>query len=152
VDRGDEATLASVYHPDGTDDHGTFSGPGHRFAAWAVGGAAKVWHSSHHTVHNVMIEWRTADVAHVESYVLGFNRRRGEPGSVEVFAGRYLDRFERRDGEWKIAHRKAIRDVDTLLDRRAWAGKIPEGGRLPDDWLYRPDAAGIGDGATDRSG
>jgi hypothetical protein len=50
-----------------------------------------------------------------------------------VFAGRYLDRFERRDGHWKISHRRALRDVDTLVDRRRWAGKIPEGARFPDD-------------------
>jgi ketosteroid isomerase-like protein len=151
VDRGDEGALASVYHPDATDDHGTFTGPAREFATWAVGGAAKVWHSSHHTVHNVMIDWLSADVAHVESYVLGLNRRLGDPGAVEVFAGRYLDRFERRHGEWKIAHRKAIRDVDTLLDRRGWAGKIPEGGRLPDDWLYRPEDAGLGGASGARS-
>jgi hypothetical protein len=28
---------------------------------------------------------------------------------LDIF-GRYLDRFERRDGEWRIAHRKVIFD------------------------------------------
>jgi hypothetical protein len=144
VDRCDEATLAAVYHSDGTDDHGTFSGPGREFASWAVRGAAKVWHSSHHTVHNVIVDWVSDDVALVESCVLAFNRRSGEGGAIEVFAGRYLDRFERRDGAWRIAHRKAVRDVDTLVERQGWAGKIPQGGRFPDDLLYRPDASGVG--------
>jgi ketosteroid isomerase-like protein len=136
VDRCDEATLRSVYHEDATDDHGTFVGPAHEFASWAVAGAAKFWHSSHHTVHNVLVEWLSDDVATVESYVLAFNRRAGEDGAVEVFAGRYVDRFERRGDEWRIAHRRALRDVDTLTERRGWAGKIPEGSRFPDDPVY----------------
>ena len=32
VDRGDAALVASVYHPDGTDDHGSFKGLGVDFA------------------------------------------------------------------------------------------------------------------------
>lgn len=143
VDRCDLDTLTSVYHPDATDDHGTFRGPAHEFAAWAVQGARQFWHSSHHSVHNVLVEWISEDAAHVESYVLGFNRRLSDPshppddGVVEVFAGRYVDRFERRLGLWKIAHRQALRDVDTLLDRQRWAGRIPEGARFPDDPVYQ---------------
>ena len=136
VDRCDEAALRSAYHDDATDDHGTFTGLAWEFAAWAVRGARRSWHSSHHTVHNVIVEWTGQDRAEVESYVLAFNRRAGEGGPVEVFAGRYLDRFERRAGEWRIAQRVALRDVDTLLDHRGWAGRIPQGCRLPDDPLY----------------
>ena len=137
VDRCDEATLADVYHPDATDDHGTFVGSAREFAAWVVRGATEFWHSSHHTVHNVIVDWTGPDTARVESYVLAFNWRRGDTEAVEVFAGRYVDRFERRRGVWKIAERKALRDVDTLLERRRWAGKIPEGARFPDDPIYK---------------
>jgi hypothetical protein len=31
-----------------------------------------------------------------------------------VAAGRYLDRFERREGEWKISHRHAVYDWSTV--------------------------------------
>lgn len=143
VDRCDEATLAAVYHPDAIDDHGTFTGPAHEFAAWAVVGAAQAWESSNHSVHNVIIDWLDDDTAKVESYVLGINLRAARAGAgdgdgqqIEVFAGRYVDRFERRNGRWRISHRRAIRDVDTLLDRRRWAGRIPAGGRFPDDPVY----------------
>ncbi|MDH4143726.1 MAG: nuclear transport factor 2 family protein [Acidimicrobiia bacterium] len=143
VDRVDAAELAACYHDDGTDDHGTFRGLGTDFARWATGGAADVWAASHHTVHNVIVEWVEPDVAHVESYVLAFNHRTpaadGSDGPVEVFAGRYLDRFERRDGRWRIQHRRALRDVDSLVERRRWAGKIPAGARRPDDGLYAAD-------------
>ncbi|MFN0026814.1 MAG: nuclear transport factor 2 family protein [Acidimicrobiales bacterium] len=144
VDRCDVDTLASCYHPDGTDDHGTFVGNGGDFAVWATTGAAKVWAASHHSVHNVMIDWVNDDVAGVESYVLGFNHRLprapsdpGSDGDIELFAGRYLDRFERRDGVWRIAHRLALRDVDTLIPRQRWAGRITPGARKPHDPLYR---------------
>jgi hypothetical protein len=148
VDRCDEATLAAVYHEDATDDHGTFVGPAREFATWAVRGAQQYWHSSHHSVHNVLVEWLGDDVAHVESYVLAFNRRAGDRDAVEVFAGRYVDRFERREGVWRIAHRIARRDVDTLVGHQGWAGKIPEGARHPDDVLYRAEWLS---GPTDRA-
>lgn len=143
VDRCDEAELAGVYHPDGTDDHGTFSGNGRDFAAWASKGGKRFWTASHHTVHNVIIEWAGDDIAEVECYVLAFNQRAegierpdGGSGRVEVFAGRYLDRFERRDGVWLIAHRQALRDVVTVLDAESWADRIHAGARMPDDALY----------------
>jgi hypothetical protein len=153
VDRCDEETLAGCYHEDSVDDHGTFVGPGKEFARWAARGASRSWAASHHSVHNVVVEWVDDDHAHVESYVLAFNLRPASPeqrvepaggtapdgdGTVEVFAGRYVDRFERREGRWRIAHRLALRDVDTLVERRRWAGKIRAGGRYPDDPAYRP--------------
>lgn len=144
VDRCDVDTLAACYHTDGTDDHGTFVGSGQDFAVWATSGAAKVWAASHHSVHNVLIEWLGDDVAQVECYVLGFNHRRNADanidGDIEVFAGRYLDRFDRRESTWRIAHRLAVRDVDTLIPRQRWAGKITPGARKPDDPLYRAQA------------
>lgn len=80
VDRCDEAELAGVYHPDGTDDHGTFSGKGSDFATWACQGGRRFWEASNHTV----------------------------------------------------------RDVVTVVDAELWAERIPTGGRMPDDALYRP--------------
>jgi hypothetical protein len=32
-----------------------------------------------------------------------------------IAAGRYLDRFERRNGEWKIAHRQACYDWNSSV-------------------------------------
>lgn len=148
VDRADVDELAGVYHTDGTDDHGTFSGLGSDFAAWACRGGVRFWTASHHSVHNVIVDWVDGDTADVESYVLAFNqrtadvaRRDGGAGRVEVFAGRYLDRFERRDGVWLIAHRQAIRDVVTVVDAESWGELIPSGARKPDDALYQSSSA-----------
>ena len=34
---------------------------------------------------------------------------------VNLFAGRYVDRFERRDGEWRIARRTVVHDWSRQL-------------------------------------
>lgn len=119
VDRGDVALLKSVYHPDATDDHGTFVGSGHDFATALVPSMDGGTLSSQHHVTNVLIE-RDGNCANVESYVLAFHPVRDEDGEVHAVAGcRYLDRFEKREGAWRIADRRVVMD----LSRRALAGE-----------------------------
>jgi hypothetical protein len=52
------------------------------------------------------------DVAHAETYTLAFYREPAADGSRSnraVFLRvRYLDRVERRDGEWRIAYRRVV--------------------------------------------
>ena len=49
------------------------------------------------------------DVAHTETYYMfvGMNRE-GEP--LVMSGGRYIDRFEKRDGRWAVAARLCVRD------------------------------------------
>ena len=48
--------------------------------------------------------------------------------------GRYLDRFERRDGQWRIAHRLVVVDLATLLPESNFMPSRPDlGHRGPDD-------------------
>jgi ketosteroid isomerase-like protein len=111
VDRGDVALLKSVYHPDATDDHGTFVGSGHAFAEALVEGMDQGSVPSQHHVTNVLIE-REGDRARVESYVLAFHPVPRDGGEVHALAGaRYLDRFEKRDGAWKISDRRVVMDL-----------------------------------------
>lgn len=63
--------------------------------------------SSTHMVSNVMIEVN-GDRAVSECHFLAHHRRAREGAAGEeedVLKGRYLDRFERRDGAWRIANR-----------------------------------------------
>ncbi len=54
---------------------------------------------------NVLIEFHAKDRAFVETYVLVLQRF----GDRRVTASaRYLDRFERRGGEWRVAHRTLV--------------------------------------------
>lgn len=113
VDRCDAELVRSAYHPDATDDHGYWKGRGWDFAAFIV--AAKLadndWTT--HAVRNVLVEVDTdvAHVAHVESYVEA-SLKPHDVDEVRVFVGRYVDRFELRDGDWLIADRVVVHDWD----------------------------------------
>lgn len=108
VDRLDRELLLSVYHEDAVDDHGMFVGTREEFADWVVGMHGATHFSHQHCLFNHSCEL-DGDVAHAETYYMfaGMNRS-GAPLSMS--GGRYLDRFERRDGIWAIAARVCVRD------------------------------------------
>ena len=58
---------------------------------------------------------------------------------LETFGGRYIDRFERRDGEWKIADRVVVHEWDQVehIVLAYTPGRFAEGTRGPDDPLHR---------------
>jgi ketosteroid isomerase-like protein len=136
VDRLDRELLLSVYHEDAVDDHGMFVGTREEFADWALPMHEAAQMSTQHCILNYTVEL-DGDVAHVESYwmFIGLNRR-GRP--LSVCGGRYLDRFEKRDGRWAIAARICVRDWAPLpeppevLDQAAMtsATLTPEGAEL----------------------
>ncbi|WP_310531281.1 nuclear transport factor 2 family protein [Novosphingobium sp.] len=115
VDRGDVALLASVYHDDGIDDHGFWKGLGKDFAVFINGMLLESGSGNcQHMISNVLIEL-DGDVAFVESYSDAVRDTGTHRESVQT---RYLDRFERRLGEWRIAHRLVVRDLHHMEERR----------------------------------
>jgi len=108
VDRFDRELLLSVYHPDARDDHGVFVGGPEAFADWAFNYHRTHQVSSHHMVFNHTLELQ-GDTAHSEIYWLFFGENRTKPNTLAV--GRYLDRFERRNGRWAIAARVCIAEA-----------------------------------------
>jgi ketosteroid isomerase-like protein len=108
VDRLDREILLSAYHHDAIDDHGMFVGAPEEFADWVLQMHSTMHVSQQHCLFNHSCEI-DGDVAHAETYYMfvGMNRQ-GEPWSMS--GGRYVDRFERRDGRWAIAHRVCLRD------------------------------------------
>ena len=97
VDRGDVDLLKSVYHADATDDHGTFKGGGHEFAANVIGRMNQVPVQGQHHVTNMLIRL-DGDRAAVESYFIALNPEPDADGrpALALVTGRYLDRFEKR--------------------------------------------------------
>jgi hypothetical protein len=105
VDRRDPDLLRSAYHPDATDDHGVYAGPVEGLVEFMLGDGLEM---IHHAISNIVIE-RDGDVARVECYLDAVHRRVDDTGSWdELLKARYLDRFERRDGEWRVAHRIVV--------------------------------------------
>lgn len=115
ADRLDRELMLSAYHPDGIDEHGKFVGTGAEFVDWALRQHIDAHLSTQHYVHNHRCEL-DGDVAHAETYFMfvGMNQR----GKIlQMNGGRYVDRFERRNGIWAIAYRICLRDWATLDER-----------------------------------
>lgn len=113
-DRHDVSLLTSIYHDDGIDEHGKMKIPGPEYAAWANGvhGATSQAHMHHITTHTCAID---GDEAHAESYVL-VTLLANDGKSATIMCGRYIDRLERRDGEWKLAVRRATVELAFTAD------------------------------------
>jgi hypothetical protein len=111
VDRGDEALIASAYHPGAQDHHGPFNGPVEAFAKRVVDRFDRPGVTGQHHVTNIYIELKGPATAAVESYFLAYraqlNATTQEPELVPI-SGRYLDRFELRGDAWRIAERTVV--------------------------------------------
>ena len=128
VDRHDLEALKSVYHPDAIDEHGYFVGKAHEFAEHVLARMAVNVSYGQHQISNPLIEV-DGDRAVCESSYWGFHKvpagweslstffgeRYAEKAKAEgtldqpheyLCGGRYLDNVERRDGVWRIAHRR----------------------------------------------
>ena len=110
IDRCDEALLRSLFQADATDDHGGFYGSAAQFADWVMPVLAGMKRTQH-CIANVLIQVE-GDRAFGESYFTAHHAipNAAGPDTYMVAAGRYLDRFERRTGVWKFAHRQACYD------------------------------------------
>lgn len=110
VDRADGALLRSCYHPDAIEEHGgTYEGNAHTYVEGAIGRIQRMG-AMQHLLGSTYIEF-SGDIAYVETYVWTLLRVTTAGGDLDTFTGgRLIDRFERRDGAWKIAHRRAVFD------------------------------------------
>jgi hypothetical protein len=125
ADRCDEDLLRSCYHQDALDRHGRFSGSAGDFASWVIGVQRTSSITTQHATSNVVIDL-AGPVAWVESAFTATHIRppAGEFAEpfVDTFWGRYVDRFEKRDGVWAIASREVVHDWS---ERRACGPPMP---------------------------
>lgn len=119
IDRHDLALVRSCYHDDAADEHGSFTGTADEYIAW-VGKLLSRYAMTMHLLAAPSVE-RVGDVALVETYGLSFHRSRPEEADdakLNLMTGfRFVDRFERRQGEWKIAHRVAVTEWSRVDDQ-----------------------------------
>jgi hypothetical protein len=138
IDRLDLELVRSCYWPDATDSHGGFSGTRDEFIAW-VGKLLARFESTMHFVGNVLIEV-AGDAAVAETYAIAFHRSRDARPNLNLIVGvRYVDRFERRGGDWRIARRVCVTEwsrVDDAPGRFPIAPGHVTGRRDRSDVLY----------------
>lgn len=108
IDRMDLELLRSCYHPDAIDDHGAFVGSRDAFIEWARDYHMQLCTVHHHGLSNHWCEL-DGDTAHCETYYHFIAANREGPHTLAV--GRYLDRIERREGEWRIAGRVCVTEL-----------------------------------------
>ncbi len=141
LDRLHKESLRGVFHADATTDYGFFQGGPDDFVEMAFN-ALKDHDDNHHMLGQINIRL-DGDVAFGEVYFQAFHRVTNDAGGKEdlFISGRYVDRYEKRNGTWKIAFRAEVND---------WARTEPaadvyfqsntqslRGARYPDDLVHR---------------
>lgn len=108
-DRRNAALISACYWPDSTSDYGVFSGKFDEYLAWVVPGSPAIPVTQHVLGQSVIA--LDGAVARVETHVIAYHRvNMGEEERDTVIGGRYLDRIEKRGGEWRIAQRTMLYD------------------------------------------
>jgi hypothetical protein len=112
VDRLDVPLMQSAYWPDAIDDHGVYVGDAMAFCERVVETHARFESTMHCNMNHTIEVDEDGLTARGEIYNMTFLLRRGEDGSqiVDHWMGRYLDRYECRDGDWRIAHRICVHE------------------------------------------
>ena len=139
-DRCDQEAVADVYHPDSWDDHGPMKMSGPDFAKAVTDSLSTYWQKATHLLGQSRIKV-DGDNAGAETHFFA-TLTRDEDGEkmLDQMIGRYVDRLERRNGEWRIKDRVCIAE---------WASSAPvgedflqghlfaAGSRSPDDPSYK---------------
>ncbi|WP_158890148.1 nuclear transport factor 2 family protein [Amycolatopsis anabasis] len=142
ADRCDLELFKSCYHPDATDCHWFFNGNAHEFAEHVVEVLARADNSQHSITNPLITLDGTRAFVESQWYVLhhvSLNDGRYLDQQIE---GRYLDVFEKRDGEWKILHRQCATEAWREFVTEDYSAGIPadhpaRGQRAPHDAVYR---------------
>lgn len=134
--------MESCYWPEAWDDHGLFKGRAADLMALNRSLRDSGEQYFDHMSHHICNEWVTiaGDVAQGESSFIGFQGCTKDGKRQEyLMVGRYLDRFERRSDEWRIADRLVAMDWETMLpdtpgywDPSPWVRGRP----TPDDPIF----------------
>ncbi|MBQ76590.1 MAG: hypothetical protein CMQ20_16415 [Gammaproteobacteria bacterium] len=122
----DEPGQADCYWPDAEVDFGFFAGRADAFVPMVMEherNAVKRWHLQ----TGVMIKV-DGDKAQAESYGITTGSG-GAGGPSTMYGGRYLDDFEKRNGEWRLSKRLYILDWTKTYEDISEVSKL-EGGSM----------------------
>lgn len=140
VDRRRWELMETVFHEDATYKFFSIEGTWRDFLAQAQALIDPIG-PTHHQVSNIMVRF-DGDTAHSETYLRAFHSVPADyppwtlfsiaGGGDILIGGRYIDRFERRDGVWRIAHRTGL--LDWRQDTKADDGRLSQ---TPLEWRGR---------------
>lgn len=139
LDRLDRDLMCEQFWEDAYMDYGIFTGGPDEFADFCMS-ALSSHAANHHMLGQHLIDIN-GDEAFGEVYFQAFHRVVDGPEKPRdvVIAGRYVDRYEKRNGAWKFSYRSEV--VDWAHDHPASDGFLEGSGnilgaRKPDDPLY----------------
>ncbi|MFN4020398.1 MAG: nuclear transport factor 2 family protein [Erythrobacter sp.] len=113
----DDAGQAGCYWPDAAIDYGFFKGTAADFVPVVMAverSTGRRWHM----LAPLTVKLTSATTAEGEAYgvALGFRRESDEePYRGNMYGGRYLDTYEKREGEWRISSRRYIMDWTCVM-------------------------------------
>jgi hypothetical protein len=142
VDRLDEELYRSAFWEDAVDFHGAVPLSPDEFLAWFLPQQEGREATQHYVLnHTIEID---GDTAHGETYFLAIIKWR-DKDYVQMVGGRYVDRFERRNGEWRIAVRNVVAEWSTSLEVSELLGEpYAEGIRDHSDMSYERPLQALG--------
>ncbi len=129
----DEAGQASCYWPDAAIDYGFFKGTAAEFVPMVMEIEKRSTRRTH-MLSGLIVKLHSATTASGECYGLFAGATEQDDGSLggRMIGGRYLDEFEKRDGEWRISSRLYLLD---------WTAPLPDQpGFVPDPAFPLPSA------------
>ena len=164
LDRADVELMRTVYWEDAIDDHGVYKGNAQEFSEFIIREIQNWFEVTMHAICNIHMEHGN-DVMCTESYLIAYHKVKGEKEKIEavqgskyfealdlntigdthhvfLYGGRYVDRLEKRKGEWKIAHRRVVMDWNenwpgnTILDDGMFSTLLLRGSRDQQDPVY----------------
>jgi SnoaL-like domain len=114
IDRLHAPSVLAAFHPGAAlIDYGPQPMTIEQFVEYALASLQRKFTATQHRISNTIIELDGA-AAMVETYVHATHVEDGAEGRrLHTFVGRYVDRFEQRDGAWKIAQRTLRNDWST---------------------------------------
>lgn len=137
IDRADADILRTVYWEDARDEHGVFEGDREEYIAWVIPVVRERFAVLQHVLGQTYTELH-GDFAYAETYFVQHSLR--PDGVTYASPGRYIDRLERRNGEWRILERKTMMSffypvADADVAKHEAAG-FPAGTMSHDDPSY----------------
>jgi hypothetical protein len=140
IDRCDVETLRTIWWPEAQVDYGTGMSSAMAWSDNVVASLSRM-HRTQHLLGNMIIDV-DGDRGTAETYCCAYHELDRDGVRLEmVVGGRYLDKLERRNGEWRVLERRYVmdwnRNVPSTHQEDGFYDHLSRrGGRKPDDPFY----------------